>query len=99
MVRKSKGYKSRTRRLLKKPPRRRGLPSPDRLLYNYKTGEQVVILIDPSVHKGQPHKRFHGKIATIMEKRGKAYVVSLKVGGKVKKATVRPEHLRPLQVT
>ncbi len=97
MVRKSKGYRSRTRRLLEKHPRRRGLPSPDRLLYDYKIGEQVVILIDPSVHKGQPHKRFHGKVGTIIEKRGRAYVVAMKMGGKVKKAAVRPEHIHPIQ--
>jgi len=99
LVRKSKGYKSRSRRLLRKHPRKRGLPSPDKLLYDYKVGEQVVILIEPSVHKGQPHKRFHGRIAKIMEKRGRAYVVMLKVGGKIKKAIVRPEHIRPVQTT
>lgn len=97
MVRNSKGYRTRTRKLLKKHPRKRGLPPPDRLLYDYKIGEKVVILIDPSVHKGQPHKRFHGKVGTVIEKRGRAYVVALEVGSKVKKATVRPEHLRPLQ--
>ncbi|MBS7247275.1 MAG: 50S ribosomal protein L21e [Candidatus Jordarchaeales archaeon] len=97
MVRKSKGYRSRTRKLLKKPPRMRGVPSPDKLLYDYKVGEQVVILIDPSIHKGQPHKRFHGKNGKIIEKRGRAYVVALKVGSKIKKVIVRPEHLRPLQ--
>ncbi|MHA1631302.1 MAG: 50S ribosomal protein L21e [Candidatus Freyarchaeota archaeon] len=96
MVRKSKGYKSRTRKLLRKHPRRRGIPSPDKLLYDYKVGEKVTIIIDPSIHKGMPHKRFHGKVGTVIEKRGRAYVLSVMVGSKEKKVIARPEHLRPL---
>ena len=46
MVRKSKGYRSRTRKLLTKPIRKRGLAPLGKILYEYKLGEKVVIKID-----------------------------------------------------
>jgi large subunit ribosomal protein L21e len=66
-----------------------------RLLREYTIGQKVDVIIDPSVPKGQPHRRFHGKVGTIMEKRGRAYVVGLKDGEKPKQLIVRPEHLVP----
>ncbi|MHA1238664.1 MAG: 50S ribosomal protein L21e [Candidatus Odinarchaeia archaeon] len=95
MVKKSKGYRRGIRQLLRKHPRQRGLAPLGRILYEYSIGEKVAIIIDPSVHKGQPHKRFHGKIGVIQEKRGRAYVVSVRDGKKLKCLTVRPEHIRP----
>jgi large subunit ribosomal protein L21e len=66
-----------------------------RLLREYTVGQKVDVIIDPSVAKGQPHRRFHGKVGTILEKRGRAYVVGLKDGEKPKQLIVRPEHLVP----
>jgi large subunit ribosomal protein L21e len=66
-----------------------------RLLREYTIGQKVDVIIDPSVAKGQPHRRFHGKVGTILEKRGRAYVVGLKDGEKPKQLIVRPEHLVP----
>ncbi len=94
-MRKSKGYRSRTRRLLTKPPRRRGMASLGSLLHDYEEGETVSISINPSVHKGMPHRRFHGRMGTILEKRGRAYVVALKDGGLVKKIIALPDHITP----
>ena len=96
-MKKSKGYRSRTRKLLKKHVRERGLPPLSRILRVYEPGEKVSIVIDPSIHKGQPHKRFHGKIGTVVGKRGRAYVVSVKLGNSVKTLISRPEHLRPIK--
>ena len=42
-----------------------------------------------------PFKRFHGKVGTIIEKRGRAYVILVRDGGKYKKVIARPEHIRP----
>ncbi|MEX2703841.1 MAG: 50S ribosomal protein L21e [Candidatus Freyrarchaeum guaymaensis] len=97
LMKKSKGYRSRTRKLLKKHVRERGLPPLSRILRVYEPGEKVSIVIDPSIHKGQPHKRFHGKIGTVVGKRGRAYVVSVKLGNSVKTLISRPEHLRPIE--
>ena len=59
-------------------------------------GERVVIDINPSIHKGMPHKRFHGKVGVVLERRGRAYVLKVGVGGKDKIVIARPEHLKPL---
>ncbi|MHA1409647.1 MAG: 50S ribosomal protein L21e [Candidatus Odinarchaeia archaeon] len=94
MVKKTKGYKCRTRKLFSKKPRERGLPPLGYLLREYKIGEKVNIVINPSVHKGQPHKRYHGKTGSIIGRRGQAYLISLKEGNKEKIIISRPEHLK-----
>ncbi len=93
-MKKSKGYRAGTRHLLKKKPRERGKLNLSNLLYQYKPGNRVVIKIDPSVHKGMPHKRYHGKVGIIIEKRGRSYIVSVTQGNAVKEIIARPEHLR-----
>ena len=95
MGRKPKGFRRKTRALLKKKPRERGKIGLSKLLYNYASGEKVVVKIDPSVHGGMPHRRFHGKIGVIVNKRGRSYVVSVTQGRAVKDIIVRPEHLVP----
>ena len=50
--------------------------------------------IDPSIQKGQPHSRFHGKTAKVVDKKGKAYILALKDGNKAKELIVTPEHLK-----
>ncbi len=94
-MRKSHGYRRSTRSLLKKRPREKGKIGLSRLLHEYKPGEKVVIKIEPSVHKGMPHRRYHGRVGVIKEKRGRAYVVNVTQGDAVKEIIVRPEHLAP----
>jgi len=93
-LRKSKGYRAKTRRLLKKKPRERGKTGLSRILHEYKQGEKVVVKIDSSIHKGMPHRRYHGKIGVIVDKRGRAYIVDVTQGKAVKEIIVRPEHLK-----
>jgi large subunit ribosomal protein L21e len=95
MPRKSKGYRAKTRFLLKRKPRERGKTGLSKILYEYKPGEKVVVKIDPSVHKGMPHRRFHGRIGVITDKKGRAYIVNVTQGKAVKEIIVRPEHLQP----
>ncbi|RLI24351.1 MAG: 50S ribosomal protein L21e [Candidatus Hecatellales archaeon] len=94
MVKSSKGFKHSTRQLLRKKPRERGLKPLGYLLTEFKVGEKVVVDIDPSVHKGQPHRRYQGKIGTVVDRRGRAYILNIKVGGKTKQVIALPEHLR-----
>ena len=94
-MRKSKGYRAKTRKLLKKKPRERGKLKLGRLLCEYQPGSSVVIKIDPSVQKGMPHRRYHGRVGTVVGKRGKSYIVSVTQGEAVKEIIVRPEHLEP----
>ncbi len=97
-MRHSKGPRSKTRKLFSKSPKEKGLPPISAILYEYRVGEKVAIKIDPSIHKGMPFKRFHGKVGRIIEKRGRGYVILVRDGKKYKKIIARPEHIRPLEV-
>jgi large subunit ribosomal protein L21e len=92
-MRGSKGYYTGARRLLKKAPRDKGKPKIGKLLIEHALGSQVIIKMDSSVQKSMPHKRFHGKIGTVVEKRGRGYVVSVGQGNAVKQIIVRSQHL------
>ncbi|MEM1544267.1 MAG: 50S ribosomal protein L21e [Candidatus Bathyarchaeia archaeon] len=91
----SHGLRRKTRALLRKGPRNRGKSSLSRVLYEYKPGDKVVIDIDPSIHKGMPHRRYQGKVGIVVAKRGRAYEISVTQGDAVKEIIVRPEHLKP----
>jgi large subunit ribosomal protein L21e len=97
MGRKAKGYRARTRSLLRKKPRERGKIGLSKVLHEYKPGEKVVINLDPSVHKGMPHRRYHGRPGVITDKRGRAYVIEVTQGDATKEIIARPEHLKPVQ--
>lgn len=92
---KSKGYRRRTRSLLRKKSREKGKTGLSKILREYRLGERVVVKLDPSIHKGMPHRRFHGKIGVIENRRGQAYIVSVSQDKAVKEIIVRPEHLEP----
>jgi large subunit ribosomal protein L21e len=96
-LRGSKGYYTGARRLLKKKPREKGKPKIGKLLIEYEAGSPVIIKMDSSVQKSLPHKRFHGKIGTVVEKRGRGYVVSVSKGDAIKTIIVRSEHLEPYE--
>jgi large subunit ribosomal protein L21e len=93
--RKSKGYRKRTRSLLRKKPRERGKVGLSKILREYEPGQKVVVKINSTIHKGMPHRRYHGRIGVIANKRGRAYVVGVTQGKAVKEIIVRPEHLEP----
>jgi large subunit ribosomal protein L21e len=92
---KARGYRRKTRSLLRRRVRERGKTGLSKMLREYKSGDRVVVKLDPSIHKGMPHRRFHGRIGVIENKRGQAYVVNVTQGKAVKEIIVRPEHLEP----
>lgn len=94
MVKASKGPRSKTRNLLKKKPRARGLSPITMEMQCFEVGQKVNIVIDPSVHKGMPYSRFHGKTGTVLSERGRAYEVAVRDGNKLKTVVARPQHLR-----
>ena len=94
MVKKSKGLNFRTRRIFSKPPRDRGTPSLTCLLIDLPIGSKVNVIVEPSIQKGRPHRRFHGKTGSVIEKRGRSYYVQVTDGNRQKRITVRPEHLK-----
>ena len=71
------------------------MPTLGAILRKYTLGDKVAVVLEPSVQRGQPHRRFHGKTGTIMGKRGRSYLVSLKDMGREKIIISRPEHLHP----
>ncbi len=88
----SKGYRHRMR-AFRKRPRDRGKVGLSKLLRIRKPGEKVTIKIEPSVHKGMPHKKFHGKVGVVEGRRGRSYVIRVQLGRTAKTVMVRPEHL------
>ncbi len=96
MVKASKGYRHRTRKLLRKNIREKGaVPPLSLLMIEYKVGDKVYIKPNPAVHEAMPHRRYVGKVGTIIGKRGRAYIVEVYLGDKRKELIVVPEHLRP----
>jgi len=95
LVKSSKGYRAGTRSILSRRARDRGKLGLSKLLYPYNPGSRVCITINPSIHKGMPHRRFHGKIGFVKAKRGRSYVVEVLMGGWRKTVIARPEHLSP----
>ncbi|TFG10625.1 50S ribosomal protein L21e [Candidatus Thorarchaeota archaeon] len=95
MVKKSHGYRARTRSLMTKKVRKRGLRPLSQVLVDYNVGDRVDIIIDSGFHKGMPHRRYHGRTGIVSGIRGRAVQVEVSLGKAVKKLIVRPEHLRP----
>jgi large subunit ribosomal protein L21e len=94
MVKASKGYRRRTRYVMQKRARDRGLSPITRIFQTFEIGEKANINLDPSVQKGVPHVRFHGHTGTVVGQRGDAYLIDVRMGDKMKQVIVRPEHLR-----
>ncbi|TLZ48442.1 MAG: 50S ribosomal protein L21e [Methanobacteriota archaeon] len=94
MVKASKGIMEKTRQIYRRSPRKRGLSPITRALRTFEVGDKATIIIDSSVQKGWPHHRFHGLTGTVVERRGRAYVIDVRFGGKIKQAIVKPEHLK-----
>ncbi len=96
MVKAPQGLRHRTRKVFSKSVRERGaVPPLSRILIEYMPGDRVYIVADPAVHKAMPHRRYHGKVGLVVGRRGRAYIVQLKVGSKTKTLFLLPEHIRP----
>jgi len=80
--------------VLTKRVREKGKLGLSRLLAKYEVGDKVIINIDSGIHKGMPHKRFQGKVGTVVEKRGRAYVLDLPQRKTSKYIIAGPEHIK-----
>ena len=96
MVKSSKGFRSRSRGTFTKEVRERGLPPVTRFLRTFEVGDRVVVRIEPSDPRGQPHPRYQGRTCTVVERRGRAYVIEFLDGGKRKELIAKPIHLAPV---
>lgn len=94
IVKRSHGPRQGTRKKLSRKRRERGLSPITRIFQNFQVGEKVNIIIDPSIHKGQPHHRFHGHTGEVIGNQGRAFVIQIKDGNKEKQPLITSEHLR-----
>ena len=92
MVVKSHGPRRRTREKF----RRRERVSVNSFIRNFNVGDRVVIDIVSSSLNGIPFKRFQGLSGKVIEKRGRAYLIEIKDGDKIKKILANPEHLKAI---
>ncbi|MEN2975276.1 MAG: 50S ribosomal protein L21e [Candidatus Caldarchaeales archaeon] len=90
---KSKGFRRKSRSILTRPRGARSGAKPEIYLREFKPGDKVVIRIDPSVQRGAPHRRYHGRVGEVIGRRGKAYIISIALGDKLKKLIILPDHL------
>ena len=92
------GLRARTRDLFCKAFRKHGTPSLSRYLVNYKKGDFVDVIADGSIHRGMPHKFYHGKTGRVFNVTAHAVgvVVNKLVNGRIipKRIHVRIEHVR-----
>jgi large subunit ribosomal protein L21e len=91
MVR-SHGPRKRTREKF-----RRSRKTPiNEFLKKFEKGDKIVIDINSSSVRGMPFKRFQGLSGKVLEKRGKAYLLEIKDGKKLKKIIASPEHIKKI---
>ena len=92
------GVRARTRDLFAKPYKKHGATPFSKYFVVYKVGDYVDVLADGSIHKGMPHKFYHGKTGRVFNVTAHAVgvVVNKSVNGRIipKRIHVRIEHVR-----
>lgn len=92
MVRKSRGFRSGTRKKLRQKPKER--PAITKFLQDFDSGDKVLISPEPASQRGMPFPRYKGAVGIVVGKRGHGYIVEV-ADGKMKKTIIsKPEHLR-----
>lgn len=94
MVRKSKGFRTRSRHKLTQPPKVR--PAITKFLQEFQVGQRVALEMEPSSHKGMPYPKFKGSVGKVIARRGRSYIVEINVGDSRKTIISRPEHLKSI---
>ncbi len=93
MVKSSKGFRSRTRGVLTKEARDRGMRPVTQYLQSFEVGARVIVRLEASDPHGQPHPRYQGRVCTVIGKQGRAYRIEFMDGGKRKELIANPVHL------
>ncbi|KAK2959335.1 putative 60S ribosomal protein L21-A [Blattamonas nauphoetae] len=92
------GLRARSKTLFQKEFRQHGTPSLSTYMQPYKLGDYVDIKVDSAIHKGMPHKFYHGKTGRIwnISKRAIGVEVNKRVGNRIikKRLSVRVEHVK-----
>jgi large subunit ribosomal protein L21e len=80
--------------LFSKPSRKKGKVSLRDYLAEYKEGDMVSLVFEPSIHKGSYYPRFVGRMGVVKGRSGSCYEVSIMDAGKPKTLIVHPVHLK-----
>ena len=92
------GTRARTRHMFAKKFRQHGLPTLSQYQMKVKVGDYVDIFANPSIHKGMPHKHYHGRTGIIFNVTKSAVGVRVNklVNGRIieRRIHVRIEHVR-----
>ena len=95
------GVRARTRDLFSKPYKKHGAVPFTRYFANHRVGDYVDVIVDGSIHKGMPHKFYHGKTGRVFNVTAHAcgVIVNKFHNGRIipKRICVRIEHLRKSQ--
>eukprot|EP01123_Difflugia_compressa_P005888 TRINITY_DN17_c0_g1_i1.p1 TRINITY_DN17_c0_g1~~TRINITY_DN17_c0_g1_i1.p1 ORF type:complete len:177 (-),score=24.65 TRINITY_DN17_c0_g1_i1:129-659(-) len=93
------GYRARTRSKFSRPFRQSGTIPLSVYLRTYKVGDYVDIVANGTVHKGMPHKYYHGRTGVVwnVTPRAVGVEVSKRVKTRIlkKRIHVRIEHVKP----
>jgi len=92
-MRRSRGFRNKTRRVLKKDKKRVTITEK---LKTFSIGDSVIVKLEPSTQGGMPHPRYHGVYGKVSEKRGRSYAIDIKDKNKPKKLIASPEHLKKM---
>jgi large subunit ribosomal protein L21e len=90
----SQGTRRKSRSVLTKRNVCKGLSY---LLTEYKVGDKVVVDIDPSEHSTTPHRRFQGKVGSVVGVGRRILKVEVGVGGKLKILQTKFNHIKPFR--
>ena len=92
------GYRGKTRHLFKRPFRGNGAEHLSTYMKQYKKGMFVDIVANGSIHKGMPHKFYHGRTGKVFDisPNSIGVIVNKQVRNRIveKRIHVRVEHLR-----
>ena len=92
------GYRGKTRHLFKRPFRSNGPEHLYTYLQQYKKGMFVDIVANGSIHKGMPHKFYHGRTGRVFDisPNSIGVIVNKQVRNRIveKRIHVRVEHLK-----
>ena len=92
------GYRGKTRHLFKRPFRCNGAEHLSTYMKQYKKGMFVDIVANGSIHKGMPHKFYHGRTGKVFDisPNSIGVIVNKEVRNRIveKRIHVRVEHLR-----
>jgi large subunit ribosomal protein L21e len=92
------GYRARTRHLFSKGFRNHGPVHLSKIMQTYRHGDFVDVIADGSIHKGMPHKFYHGKTGRVFDvtQHAVGVVINKQHRGRIipKRIHVRIEHVR-----